>query len=252
MKNERKVKKGIVRDTFEYDVKNWKSDGYQREWRPEYGYRTEKKHRINARGKSVVWLGVAALAFGVFSNKGLGAGEAIIGHTGTERSDPSMDKEAKAKYESAKKQASPSEQFALRYTDTANVSVNRAQVEPSGILGFLSQRDYQYDPERIYSIEDGCLNDTAYDINGGELHFSVAYSGLFSSVTASAEGDIPTAAAQASYNPGSNILTVRSGNSQPEDLRFAIENTDLRPLDQTTNNLLATYGCEDEVEYSHK
>ena len=160
-----------------------------------------------------------------------------------------MRSEAKAKYALALEQASPSQLFAMRYLDTSHVSVQRTAVGHSGIAGFF---DTPGNTERQYDIGDSCLNNTAFDINGGQINFHVRYSGLFSSVNVDETGGVPTAAAVASYNPADHILTVRSGNARPEDLRFDVEGTALKPLDATTQNLLGTYGCKTAVQYQHE
>jgi len=206
------------------------------------------RNRLNVRGKAVATLAVLAAGFGIFSDEGLGG----WGHFTTERTNASMNKEALAKYAIALQQASPSQLFALRYTDFAQVSVARAAKGHSGIMGFIETSDIEDNPVRDYTIGDGCLNDTAYDINGGQLHFNVRYSGFFSSVDANATGDVPTAAAQAIYNPPTHELTIKTGSARPDDLHFDVEGDSLKPLDQTTINILGTYGCKPEPHYSHE
>jgi hypothetical protein len=99
-----------------------------------------------------------------------------------------------------------------------------------------------------YKVGDGCLNDTAFDINGGSLHFNVNYSGAFSGVSVRASGDFPSAAAQAHYDPNAIQLVVRTGNPQPDSLRFKIAGNDLEPQGNSTANILTAYGCRPDVK----
>lgn len=181
------------------------------------------------------------------------AGELVSGawgHGTTYNSYAEMDNEAWGMYQKVLKQASPSELFQLRYTDQAHLRVVRTAIHHTGLASIFDGGGTGWGDGEHYSIGDGCLNDTAFDINGGSLRFDVQSSGLFYSVSVSASGDFPTAAAQASYHPSTNELTVRTGNAHPDNLRFNIAGDVLKPEDQATRDLLTTYGCANQVPMS--
>ncbi len=203
---------------------------------------------MNARGRTLACLAVLAAGFGVFSNEGLGA----WGHGTISKTDAVMNAEARAQYNRALRQASTAELFELRYTDFATVSVARTAIGHSGIVGALETSNILSEPTRQYTVGDGCLNDTAYDINGGQLQFDVRYSGIASTVEANATGNVPTSAAQAIYNPSTHELTIKSGNTHADDLLFGVRGDALQPIGQTTEDVLATYGCKDAVQYTYQ
>jgi hypothetical protein len=235
---------GIFRSERTVNKLVWINNG----WGSSRGEHKDVQERYtNVRGKLALTAIIAAGVYGFFSDKGLG----VMGHTTTERSDESMLSEAQAKYKLALEKASPSQLFALRYTDSTFVPVHRTSRHHSGIRGFMDNANsVELNPIRTYEVKDGCLNDTAYDINGGQLSFNVTYHGLSSTLTASASGDVPTAAAQASYNPESSVLTITSGNAHSENLHFNLESDQLSPADSPTKNILMTYGCHESTEYS--
>jgi hypothetical protein len=208
--------------------------------------------KIKQSSKKALTVGAVAVAgFFAFSPSELDIVGTVWGNTTSWRTKADMNKEAQAKYKQVLAKASPSQLFELRYTDFAHIRVARTAIHESGLMSFFGgDSGGIYNDGQHYQIGDGCLNDTAFDINGGSLHFNVEFHGLFSSVDASASGDFPTAAAQASYQPATHELTVRTGNNHPDDLRFAIGGTKLRPEDQHTKDLLATYGCMPQVETS--
>jgi len=209
-------------------------------------YQQAGERHLNYRGKALAVIAVAAAGFGIFSDEGLG----FWGHGTKERTPAAMNAEARAKYELVLQQASLSQLFALRYTDQASLSVRRTAQGHSGIYGHMFDNNIEYDKHRIYSVGDQCLNDTAYDINGGQLHFNVRYNGLFSGVDVNATGDTPTAAAQARYYPEKRELVIKSGNTNSDNLRFEVNYTRLIPGDETTKDVLTTYGCKPDVQYS--
>ncbi len=141
--------------------------------------------------------------------------------------------------------ASPSGKFALQYLTSSDYETTERVHETnngSSILGFFTG-GYHENSNFIVTTNNGCLNKTSYDIDGGDISGTIT--GLF--VNGSVQGEIPTAAASAfvdSSNP--DELIVASGNTKSRDLRFTglTEGNSLTPADQQTKDVLNTYGCK--------
>lgn len=209
-------------------------------------------------GKKALALGAIGIAgFFAFSPNELDiqgtTGDLISGawgHGTTYKKQGEMDKEANAIYQRILQKASPSQLYELRYTDMAHIRVARTAIHHTGLASIFEMENAGAGNGEHYAIGDGCLNDTAFDVNGGSLHFNVEYDGLFSSVEASATGDFPTAAAQVHYDPSQNTMIIRTGNAHPDNLDFKIDGTKLIPEGQSTKDLLIAYGCKPHVEES--
>lgn len=134
--------------------------------------------------------------------------------------------------------------YALLYLTESKIITTVRKNEPnngSGVAGLVTGVD-QDNQNYEFTRGDDCLNNTAYDIDGGNIEGIIT--GI--SVDGYVEGEVPTAAAYAAIddtNP--NILIVSSGHADSIDLRFSglTEGARLMPLDAQTQNILDTYGC---------
>lgn len=149
---------------------------------------------------------------------------------------------AQTKYDAAFSKASPAAKFMLQYGAVTHVEVNK-YVGGNGIAGAVGGGD-----DYGVSFNNACLNDTAYDINGGTIdgHFYSLFSG------GSAHGDVPTAAAFAETDPSNpNRLIVKSGHANSVDLTFTglQSASELTPADDATRNVLDTYGCRTGMQH---
>lgn len=147
---------------------------------------------------------------------------------------------AQAKYRKAYESAPPAGKFALEFLTTTDVQFDTDESNGNGIAGVVTENP---DQDAIFTFNNGCLNKTAYDINGGEIEGLIT--GLFTGGYVS--GEFPTAAAYAHVDSNdSNVLVVSSGHTDSIDLRFSglAEGDHLEPLDNATIGILDTYGCE--------
>lgn len=137
--------------------------------------------------------------------------------------------------------ASPAGKFVLQYLRSSNVVIDKYQGAQDGLFS-KDHTDNVYD----FHVNNGCLENTAYDIAGGAVKGSV--SGFL--VSGSVNGNIPTAAAFAEINPQNpDQLIVKSGHTNSVDLHFngLKQGQTLAPSDNQTSNVLNTYGCETGV-----
>lgn len=190
--------------------------------------------------------GIAAL-YGVFSDKYLD----VLGDRNTAKAIPEDVRREEAsvvadqQYKRTFQSASPAGKFALQYLTTTNVVRSVRNSEPnngSGPLGFLTGTVLNDTDYIQVSFGDGCLNKTAYDINGGDITGLIR--GAF--VSGEIQGDIPTAAANPYVDSNTpDVLTIQSGHANSRDLRFkgVIEGSGLTPADQQTEDVLQTFGC---------
>lgn len=132
--------------------------------------------------------------------------------------------EALAEYDSAHKAANPAAKFTMQYLTTSTVVLERSS-----------------DTESVFKINDGCLKNTAYDTMGGKIEGYV--NGVF--VGGAVEGNIPAVAVAHVSSDNPDRLTVKSANPNAPDLSFngVVESERLHPADQTTEDMLATQGC---------
>lgn len=145
---------------------------------------------------------------------------------------------AQNRYNQTFQAAPPAGKFALQYLTSTDVA-ERGNTDGNSFAGEAgsSREDYQF------HFNNGCLANTAYDIDGGKTEGTIT--GLFT--RGEVHGDVPTAAANAytdSDNP--DELVVESGHAGSKVLRFTgVENgTELQPADQQTEDVLETYGCK--------
>jgi hypothetical protein len=157
--------------------------------------------------------------------------------------------EAVARYNKIFENSSPAGKFMLQYLRTTEIDIKKSD----DMLLFIHVGPTS--TWRQFFFNNGCLQNTAYDIAGGALNLSAESSGLFSSSSAHAEGNIPTAAAFAlidSKNP--DDLIIESGHSDSVSLRFSGLEGDqpLIPANAQTENVLETYGCNTGIPSGHK
>lgn len=205
------------------------------------------KHNVGttALGASVV--GVCVL--------GIGSGlRAFIGSYGPQYPKSDSQKLAIDKYTAAFQAASPAGKFVMQYLRTVNID----HVEYPDAHGWSGDNVLAQDGWGAYwqtSVGNACLENTAYAIAGGKVDVNLTYGGIFSYVSASAQGNIPTAAAYAEVDPqDSNDLLVISGNDHSVSLTLSgLENKgvdELTPANAQTRNILVTYGCSNQVSTS--
>ncbi len=155
--------------------------------------------------------------------------------------------EAKAIYDNTYRKASPVGKFLMQYLRTTQVAL----LDSNG--GFFNNGFNSY---YQFNFNNGCLENTAYDVAGGAIDVTVQSSSLFSSSSASVDGHIPTAAAYAYVDPSQpNDLIVVSGHDQSKDLRFGgvDDGADfLTPIGSQTQNVLTTYGCTPGVQVGYQ
>jgi hypothetical protein len=180
-------------------------------------------------------LAAVAIGAGLFAEKGLD----ILGDKGSKIPEEQAQSTALAQYQDTFSQASPAGKFALQYLQTTEVKTPKYEGN-WGILSLFASDNY------FISIDNGCLKKTAYDIAGGSMEGS--FDGLFSS--GKVKGDVPTAAAYAYVDSKSpDRMVVESGHDQSLALHFsgAEDSERLQPADEQTQNVLATYGCEESM-----
>jgi hypothetical protein len=137
------------------------------------------------------------------------------------------------------KVATPAGKFIIQYLHKTNLFVDQYPTAH----GIFNADVQTWDTV----INNGCLFNTAYDIEGGRLN--VTAEGLFSYVNAS--GNNPAAAAFAEIdrkNPNDPI--VESGHTNSVSLLFSgLESGhELVPANEQTINILTTYGCKVGVQ----
>jgi hypothetical protein len=206
------------------------------------------KYDIKHFGSKTLKIGAAmTAAYVFFAPSKLNAVSVLPGSFGHKISNAEASKKAMKTYNEVYAKSSPAKRFSLQYLATPQVVIHDRPGE-SGILAAIhegSAGEIGSYFKRIVRINNSCLKNTAFDIQGGEVHGSV--SGFASG---NVDGNVPTAAAEAyvdSENP--DELMVRSGNPVPTVLRFsgAKFGNKLIPLDKVTRDVLATNGCESGV-----
>lgn len=139
---------------------------------------------------------------------------------------------------------SPADKFTTQYAADTTIRIDNLENTGRGFRGALSRhvnKDY------AVAYNNGCLANTAYDIDGGNFEYRAK--GLL--FHAEAQGSIPTAAATAEINPENpDQLLVVSGSSNPNTLVFDGLSTGsaLVPADETTNRILETHGCSTGIQ----
>lgn len=154
-------------------------------------------------------------------------------------------KEARAiavnKFERTYDGASPAGKYMLQFLRTTQIDILDAN---NGSLGSGNGGTQDYNQ---FFFGSDCLQNTAYDTAGGEINVQASASGFLDSSSASANGNIPTAAAYADIDPKNpNELIIESGHTNSVNLTFTGVEGDapLQPANTQTKNVLATYGCE--------
>lgn len=221
--------------------------GYEPGWDT---YRDVEVKRPAKAGKVLIGLASLALAWVAVSDRLVD----IAGDASTAKEVPAATvnanarAEAEAKYNKVFMQAPPAGKFALQYLTETKVVTRVRSIEPNngnGLAGYLTG-NFGSGGEHTHIrtvFNDGCLNKTAYDINGGDI--SGVITGLFANGEVS--GEVPTAAANPYWDPEKpDELVIQSGHSKSRDLHFkgVTEGRQLVPADQQTKNVLATFGCE--------
>jgi hypothetical protein len=190
-------------------------------------------------GKNVLKVGAVCLgAFALFSPDYINVESIAPGSLGDKVPQDKAVAEAKQTYLRAFHKASPAGKFVMQYLTPGQIRIKGYQ-HNTGIISGLWHKD---DSDYMVTINNACLDKTAYDVAGGSIKGS--YRGIFSSGVVS--GDVPTAAAYAyqdSDNP--DELLIRSGHTDSKDLHFTglINGGQLVPEDQQTKDVLSTYGC---------
>lgn len=192
-------------------------------------------------GATVAAIAVIGLTgYGIFGDSAMD----VMGDESRDRTEDEAREIAVREYGDMFQTLSPADMFTVQYAGITKYRVD-ARPDGSGILGTFSEGSEDF--EVIFN--DGCLANTAYDINGGELSISLS-TGLFVRTSATAEADIPSAAAFVELDPeNSDRIRVASGNSNSSDLSFSgIQGREgLVPADEQTERILETYGCEDNL-----
>ncbi len=187
------------------------------------------------KGSVKATLGVLAVAAGsylVLANNYVD----ILGDRPGQRTADEAAEIAQETYNQTFDSLSPADKFTLQYGGKTTMRIDYAP-GGNGILGMI-------EPDNDYRVEynNGCLANTAYDINGGS--FTLSVSGLFFHVES--KGEVPTAAAYAEKdqeNP--DVVHIISGNSNSINLNFSgVSSHELKPMDEETNRILETYGCQ--------
>lgn len=189
---------------------------------------------LNVNGKVVAFLAAVGLGFMMFGDGNMD----MAGDSGRTRHEREAREIVTEYYDGLYDSLSPAERFTLQFGGETVLRVDRTP-GANGILGAFSEANEDF----IATYNNGCLESTAYDVNGGEISFSVR--GLFNRV--SAEGDIPTAAAFVELSSDdSDRIRVASGNTNSIDLEFtgAERGNALVPASEQTQRILDTYGCE--------
>jgi len=157
--------------------------------------------------------------------------------------------EAVARYDNTFKHSSPAGKYMLQYLRTTEIDIKKSD----DMILFI--HDGPTSTWHKFFFNNGCLQNTAYDTAGGALNLTAEADGFFSSATAQAQGNIPTAAAYAMIDPKNHDdLIVESGHSDSVNLRFSgLESGDpLKPANAQTRNVLETYGCKTGIPSGYK
>lgn len=202
--------------------------------------RTYYETRLNWKGRLASLAGALALAGATIA---LFADDHIdfLGDRSKPKTNEELIKTAQSDYDSAFVALNPAQKFTTQYSGTTEVSVGYR----TGGNGFLGTVDAPSTATIVFN--NGCLDNTAYDIDGGEFSFSA--SGLFFS--SAAKGDTPSAAAYAELNEANpDQVRVISGNTNSVNLTFnGVEtSSSLEPADEQTQRILDTYGCKVGVQ----
>lgn len=192
---------------------------------------------LTVPGKVAFALGLMAVVYGIFGDSTMD----LMGDSHHDRSQEEATEVAQTEYSEMFAAASPADKFTLQYGGTTVYRVDQ-RIGGNGTLGSFTEGSEDYKA----TFNNGCLANTAYDINGGDL--SVEFStGLFIRTRVAAEADIPTAAAFAEVDAGDpDMLRIVSGNDQSTDLVFTGVESDgpLVPVEGETQRILDTYGCQ--------
>lgn len=166
----------------------------------------------------------------------------ILGDTDSgDRNEEQVQAAAFDKYQDTFGQLPPADKFTLQYGAISEVEVRSSEIEGNGFLGWAD-----YSVNYSVSINNACLNATAYDIDGGSIEGNVG--GLF--VSGSLNGDFPTSGAFAEISrEDDDMLIIHSGNSNSTNLYFSgvQGDSELTPADENTSRILETYGCKTAV-----
>lgn len=202
---------------------------------PEYRWRDKHGHKhFTGFGKAINTLAVIAVGFALFSEKGID----ILGDKEHRVPENTTLAQNQKKYNKTFVAASPAGKFVLQYLRSTKVATP-AYEGGWGINKIFTTREKK---NIISTYNNGCLEKTAYDIAGGSIEGSV--SGIFSS--GSVSGTVPTAAAYAQKNANNpDQIVIKSGNSKSVDLTLnGVTNLELVAANETTQNILDTYGCK--------
>lgn len=195
-------------------------------------------HRIKENLKKP--LAIASLGGATLLAAGCGAG---IGSKEVAK------EQAVERYDNTFKNSSPAGKFMLQYLRTTEIDIKKSDDMILFIHNGPTSTWHQF------FFNNGCLQNTAYDTAGGALNITAEADGLFSSATARADGNIPTAAAYALIDPKNpDDLIVESGHTDSVNLRFSgLESGQpLTPANAQTRNVLDTYGCNTGVPSGYK
>lgn len=185
-------------------------------------------------------LAIAAIGIAALGAAGCGSG---VG------SKKVAEKEAVARYDNTFRNSSPAGKYMLQYLRTTEIDIKKSD----DMILFI--HDGPTSTWHKFFFNNGCLQNTAYDTAGGALNLKAEADGFFSSATAEAHGDIPTAAAYALVNPKNHDeLIVESGHTDSVNLRFSgLESGHpLQPANAQTRNVLETYGCKTGIPSGYK
>jgi hypothetical protein len=152
---------------------------------------------------------------------------------------------AAAKFDSTYDGASPAGKYMLQFLRATQIDIMS-----SNNGGFNLDSNHGTSSYDQFFFGSACLQNTAYDTAGGEINVQASASGFLNSSSASANGNIPTAAAYADIDPKNpDDLIIESGHANSINLTFSgIEgDAPLQPANTQTKNVLATYGCESGI-----
>lgn len=238
----------VIKDEMSYHDRHYRNNCFPYIERIPYG---DLKSKALKAERTLHIIGKTGLALSLAGGAGFGLGvgiRALIGSYGKQFPQAEAQKLNMKKYTSAFQATSPAGKFVMQYLKHINID----HIEYPDAHGLTAGRVEAYVVGNgAYwqtSVGNACLNNTAYDIAGGTIDFNLTYDGLFSYGNASANGNIPTAAAYAEISPENhNDLIVQSGNNNSIELTFSgLEDRTahaLTPANEQTKNILATYGC---------
>lgn len=201
-----------------------------------------RHERAKRTPKIIAALGIACIAGLFMAPKAYNLGSDIVGHRDAQVPPAEVRAKVLRDYEKLKEQASPSQLFELRYSDSATLGKYAVESNGGGILGKLGATDANF-----FEIDDKCLDGTVYDINDNNLNFSTTKDGYLSYTYIERAGESQAARAQARPSQSDHKLTVRSDNSSSPDLTFSVRGTELSPANSTTRGVLGKYSCQAKV-----